>query len=90
MTGRSKPTQDGVVLAGPCLVPKNAREALRLSIDVYLGHKLLSCRIWYKPDGSEDLRPGTGGWAVAVDRLPDVITALQQLEAEARRLGLLP
>ncbi len=44
MTGRSKPTQDGVVLAGPCLVPKNAREALRLSIDVYLGHKLLSCR----------------------------------------------
>ena len=73
----------------PVIVPKNQRERLRLSVDEFRGLRLLSARVWFQPSDGGDLRPGRDGWAVAVERLPEVIAGLQQLEAEARRRGIL-
>ena len=73
----------------PGLIPKNQRETLRLSVDEYRGRMLLSARLWYKPSSGGELRPGRDGWAIALDKLPKVIAALQRLEAEARASGLL-
>ena len=73
----------------PALIPKNQRETLRLSIDEYHGRLLLSARLWFKPSDGDELRPGRDGWAIAIGKLPEVIAALQRLEAEARVSGLL-
>jgi hypothetical protein len=73
----------------PALVPKNSRETLRLSLDEYRGHQLLSARLWFDPADGGELRPGREGWAIAIERLPEIVVELQRLEAEARRVGLL-
>ena len=71
----------------PALIEKNQRESLRLSIDDFKGRTLLSARLWFKPGDGGELRPGKDGWAIAIDKLPKIITALQRLEADARREG---
>jgi hypothetical protein len=72
----------------PALIEKNTREMLRLSIDEYRGKMLLSARIWFEPrEGG--LRPGRDGFAISLDKLPQIIGELQLLEAEARAAGLL-
>lgn len=77
-------------MSGAILILKNRRESLRLSLDEFRGRNLVSCRIWFRPDDGGELRPGRDGWALAVDKLPELIAGLQQLEAEARERGLLP
>lgn len=73
----------------PILIEKNRREQLHLSIDQFKNRTLLSCRLWFVPDDGGELRPGRDGWAIAIERLPEIIAALQQLEAQARAAGLL-
>lgn len=76
-------------MSAPIEIEKNSRETLRLSVDEFKGRMLLSARVWYEPREGGERRPGREGWAIAVDKLPDVIAALQQLEAQARKDGLL-
>lgn len=71
------------------LIRKNAREFLRLSVDEFKGHTLLSARLWFKPSDGGDLRPGRDGWALSIEKLPDLVRALQQIEAHARAAGRL-
>jgi hypothetical protein len=73
----------------PAIIAKNSRERVRLSIDEYRGRTLLSARVWFQPAEGGDLRPGRDGWAIDVQRLPDIIAGLQRLEAEARAGGIL-
>jgi hypothetical protein len=73
----------------PITVEKNSREVLRLSIDEFRGRTLLSARVWFRPADGGDLRPGRDGWAIAVERLPEIIAGLKQLEAVARAEGLI-
>jgi hypothetical protein len=73
----------------PVLVTKNSRETLRVSVDEYRGRLLLSARLWFEPVDGSDLRPGREGWAIAVERLPEIIAGLQRLEADAQAGGLL-
>ena len=73
----------------PVLIAKNQREMLRLSIDEYKGRMLLSCRLWYFPREGGDLRPGRDGWAVSIEKLPEIITGLQRLDRQARESGVL-
>jgi hypothetical protein len=76
-------------MSDPILIEKNGRESLRLSVDEYKGRTLLSCRVWFKPSDGGDLRPGRDGWALSVEKLPDLIEGLQRLEQVARAGGLL-
>jgi hypothetical protein len=73
----------------PITIPKNSRESLRLAVDNYKNKVLLSCRLWFEPREGGDLRPGRDGFAIAIERLPEIIAALQHLEAAAHAEGLL-
>ncbi len=73
----------------PAVIPKNTRETLRLSVDQCGDRRMLNARVWYFPGDGEGLRPGRDGWAIALDRLPGIVMALQKIEAQARAAGLL-
>jgi len=68
-------------------IEKNAREVIRVSLSEFNGHDLANLRVWFKTDDG-DMRPGKAGLAFRLEKLPAVIKALTDLEAEARRLGL--
>jgi hypothetical protein len=73
----------------PALIEKNSRETLRLSIDEYRGKLLFSARVWFPPKDGGDLRPGREGWALALEKLPELVAELQRIEQAARDIGLL-
>jgi hypothetical protein len=77
-------------IIGAATIPKNTRESLRLSVDEYRGHVLLNARLWFRPAAGGDDRPGREGWAIAIERLPDIVAELRRIEAAARKAGLLP
>lgn len=74
----------------PLVIPKNASEELRIGLDEYRGVEILSLRIWFQPREGGDRRPGKDGFALRVAKLPELIDALHEIEAEARERGLLP
>jgi len=60
-------------------IPKNSREELRVSLTEFKGYNLASLRVWFQAeDGS--MRPGKAGLVIRVERLPDLIAALQRAE----------
>jgi len=67
---------------------KNSREVLRLALDEFKGHKLLSMRVWYR-GADDELKPGKGGFAFKVSMVEKVKTALDQLLSAAKREGML-
>ena len=85
----SAPVGDQGPSIEPALIAKNQREVLRLSVDEYKGHILLSARLWFEPREGGELRPGKDGWAISVEKLLNIIAGLQRLEAEARAAWLL-
>ncbi len=73
-------------------IPKNQREEIRVALSVFTKdgapYHMVSARVHYD-DGSGQYRPGKNGLNVQVKLLPELVTALQQAEAEARAAGLL-
>ena len=65
----------------------NAREKLRVRLDIYQGRDIVDLRRWYCTGGDE-LRPGRG-LAISVRHLPALAGALRQALADARIVGLL-
>ena len=65
----------------------NAREKLRVRLDIYQGRDIVDLRRWYSTGGDE-LRPGRG-LAISVRHLPALAEALRQALADARIVGLL-
>jgi hypothetical protein len=78
-------------MSAPCLVatlPKNKTEELRVSLDHFNGHDLISLRVWFQSQDG-DQHPGKSGLALRVQALPELIAALEKALAEADRRGLL-
>ena len=73
----------------PIEIQKNKRQVLRLSFGEYRDRMLLNARVWYRGAEGEELKPGKDGWAISIDKLPEIIAGLQRLEAKARDAGLL-
>jgi Transcriptional Coactivator p15 (PC4) len=71
-------------------VPKNSREVLRVELTEFKGHQLVSLRIWYRPEDDQDLRPGNKGFAMRVEKLPELAAAIDRAIEMARAEGLLP
>jgi hypothetical protein len=69
-------------------IRKNAREELRIGLSDFNGYDLANIRVWFQADDGT-MRPGNKGLAFKLAMLPEVIAALQQLETEARRRGLI-
>ena len=70
-------------------IDKNTIEELRVALSEYHGYDLVNLRIWanYDSAGSEK-RPTKKGFALRIERLPELITVLKKAEAEARAAGL--
>lgn len=68
------------------LIEKNAREEVRISLETFRGHDLVNLRVWFRAeDGSK--RPGKAGLALRVDKLEQLIEALQKAAEHARAAG---
>lgn len=68
--------------------PKNAREEVRISLSQYGGHNLANLRVWYQAD-DEQMKPGRHGLAIRLEKLAELRDALDRLDVEARKRGLL-
>lgn len=68
-------------MSAPVIIPKNSREEIRVSMDEYQGHQLVSLRVWFEADDGE-MRPSKKGLAFRVDLLPQVAAALKSIEAQ--------
>lgn len=60
-------------------IPKNSREAYRVRIGEYKGHRFIDVRIWYGDE--KDRKPSGKGVAIRPDAIPAVIAALQEAQA---------
>ena len=62
-----------------CWITKNSREELKVSLTEFHGHDLINLRVFFKLDDGE-LRPGKAGLALRVEKLDDLIEALQRAQ----------
>ena len=69
-------------------IAKNTRETVRVELDEYRGHQLLSVRVWFS-DNAGEARPSPKGLSVDVRHLPALRAALDDAEREARTAGLI-
>ena len=68
---------------------KNSIEEIRVGLDEYKGHDLVSIRVWTDPYAGTERVATKKGISIGVRLLPELIAVLQQAEAEARAAGLL-
>jgi hypothetical protein len=63
---------------------KNRSEEVRVTLNEYDGHELISLWVWF--DGIDgEQRPGKGGLTMRASAIPELICALQDAEIEAKR-----
>ena len=56
-------------------IPKNRTEELRVTVDLFKGHRLLNLRVWFTGDDGT-MRPGKQGVAVRLDLAADLASAI--------------
>ena len=76
---------DSAVVA---VVQKNLHEEVRVALRAFKGVLLVDVRSYFSSADSVS-HPTQKGVALKIERLPELIRALQAAEAEAKRLGLL-
>jgi hypothetical protein len=69
--------------------PKNQREVVRVALDSYMSKPTIAVRVWYRHDGTGELRPGRAGLTLAVRHLPVLAHALNDALRQAYSLGVL-
>jgi hypothetical protein len=69
-------------------IGKNSLEEIRVTFSEYMGSHLLDVRT-FSAFAGEEKRATKKGICLKVEKLPELITALQTAQAEASRLGLL-
>ena len=70
-----------------CQIKKSASEIIYVTLTEYRSRQMFSARVYYEDEG--DYRPGKNGINLNIEFLPDIISALQTAEDEARAAGLL-
>ena len=71
------------------VVSKNQIEEVRVTLGEFQGHDLVSARVYATRDASGERVPTKKGLTLSIQKLPDLIEALQEAEREARAAGLL-
>jgi len=69
--------------------PRNAREAVRISLSKYNGAPMIDMRVWYD-DGAGKTRPAKQGLTLSTKYLPRLAGALTKALADAEARGLVP
>lgn len=70
------------------VVKKNKNDEIRIAFTTYEEMNLVDCRVFTAFDGGEP-RPTKKGVTVRIEKLPALVSALQDALAEAERRGLL-
>ena len=71
-------------------ISKNQIEEVRVTLGEYQGHKLVSVRVYANWDSAgSPRRPTKKGIALKLERLPALISGLQEAERRARATGAL-
>lgn len=72
-------------------IVKNSREEVRVALDSFSGHQLIDLRIYadFKTGSVECRGPTKKGISLKIERLPDLISALEMARKEAIGRGLL-
>lgn len=69
-------------------IKKNSREEIRVSLDVFNGHRLFNMRVFFEAeDGS--MRPGKNGLAFKVEKLLEFEQAVSAAVETAKSKGFL-
>ena len=72
------------------VLPKNAKESVRVALDTFKGVDLIDIRVTANPDDpADDPIMTKKGLSIRVEQLPALIEALKDAEVEARSRGLL-
>lgn len=66
---------------------KNQREVVRVGLEEFNGRPIVNLRVWYRPEGSDELRPGKSGIAMAAQHLPALASAINRALALAIQQG---
>ena len=67
-------------------IKKNSREEIRVSLDLFNGHRLFNMRVFFEAeDGS--MRPGKNGLAFKVDKLEEFAAAVTTAVETAKSKG---
>lgn len=69
------------------VLPKNARETVKVTVSAYMGHILADVRVFAPVAGMDALAPTKKGVSIRADMIADLRKALDLAEAEARRQG---
>ena len=71
-------------------IVKNATETVHIDISEFGGHDLVDIRIWanYK-SAAQPKRPTKKGVSLNIEKLPELIYALEKAQLRAREAGLL-
>jgi hypothetical protein len=73
----------------PVCIDKNSREQVRADLQRYKQYQLLSMRVFWRSDDSDNWRPSKRGFALRVDALPELIQGLLLIQAAAVARGWL-
>ena len=68
-------------------IPKNSTEKIVISKADYHGQSYADIRVWWQPDNAPEHLATKKGVAVRLDRLPELVSALQVLEADVEYLN---
>lgn len=71
------------------MIEKNSLEDVRVTLDEYSGHRLIDVRNYadFKTGNVEARGPTKKGISLKVDKLPELIAALESAREEAQRRG---
>lgn len=67
--------------------PKNSFEEVRISLTEFKGKELIDLRVYYQPDGEEEMRPTKKGITISLEKFPELKKGLLTLEKVLQEKG---
>ena len=66
---------------------KNSFEEVRISLTEFKGKELIDLRVYYQPDGEEEMRPTKKGITISSEKFPELKKGLLALEKVIQEKG---
>ncbi len=66
---------------------KNSFEEVRISLTEFKGKKLIDIRVYYQPEGEEEMRPTKKGITISPEKFPELQKGLATLEKALKEKG---
>lgn len=70
-------------------IGKNSQQEVRVTLSEFRGHHNLDLRVFAAFGGDDERKPTKKGICLKVDKIDELMDALQQARMEAERFGLL-